>query len=221
MNHPFFVELLLVTIFSCLASSTAQEVQCSFLQDHALPGGNGMILRQYINPVEETVTIQMVYPSQGFIGFAFSKTGAMIGSTSVIGLPGNTEVPHNPGFYNLGGKSETQIILLAGVQQTLSDATIEQTDADTTLTFTRSARDANGVVIVEAGTPTRIIYSAGSSNALAYHTLRSSTEIIFDSCLVTSVSQTVSPTSSPMALPTGSPTGSPTVRLSLFENWLK
>jgi hypothetical protein len=59
-------------------------LDCSFQEDIQLQ--DDLILRQVVNQNDLTLSVQMEYAGQGWLGFAFSPTGEMIGSTAIIGI---------------------------------------------------------------------------------------------------------------------------------------
>jgi hypothetical protein len=154
-------------------------IDCSFQEDIKL--FDDLTFRQVINQNENTLSVQLVYDGIGFIGFAFSESGTMVGGTAVIGIPGDSEEAANPGFYQLGGKSTTLVTLLDEDQQILTDATIEQTKEETILTFTMPLIQ-NGEAVAVDDELSRIIFCYGSSNELAYHVQRDTKEVRFSQC---------------------------------------
>lgn len=156
---------------------TSDDLDCSFQQETSLAGVNNLILRQYVNQVEKTVTIQLVYGDIGWIGIGFSRDGLMVGNRAVIGLPDDDAV----GVYELGAKTLAQIVPVEN--ELLIDASVEQTETETILTFTRSVME-NNETVVEEGASSRIIFAVGTVNYLSYHVARGSADVTFDSCVV-------------------------------------
>jgi hypothetical protein len=156
-----------------------EKLDCSFQEDIKL--FDDLTFRQVINQKANTLSVQMVYDGIGFIGFAFSESGTMVGSTAVIGLPGDSEAAANPGLYQLGGKSDTLVTLLDEDQQTLTHSTIEQTEEETILTFSMPLIQ-NGEAVAVDGELSRIIFCYGSSNTLAHHAQRDTKEVRFSQC---------------------------------------
>ena len=112
--------------------------------------------------------IRLEYDDEGWLGFGFSPTGEMVGSSAVIGLPGFDDSIANPGKYNLDGKTGSLVAIMDGAQQTLLDATVRQEDGMTILEFGKILIEDDEEPIVVPGENT-FIYAAATSNDLGYH----------------------------------------------------
>ena len=111
----------------------------------------------------------MFQPGQGWVGFAISESGSMVGSLGIIGLPDEDISGSNPGKYNLGGFSPAQVLLTD--QQTLLAGDIVQNDTHTVLSFTKFLTEPDELAIDPSG-PNHFLVAAGSGNELAYHAVR-------------------------------------------------
>lgn len=154
----------------------APDAACPF--DDAIldvKGDGSLLMRQIVN--EDTVTVQLAYDDEGWVGFAFSDSGSMVPNVAVIGLPDDGTVLK----YNLGGKSVSAVTPLAQGSQTLTDASIIQQDGQTVLTFTKP-RFESGEVGVSLGR-TQLLWALGGGNNLARHAERGSAFFDFTSCV--------------------------------------
>jgi len=108
---------------------------------------------------------RMEYEGLGFIGFGISRSGGMVGSEAIIGLPDDGTVLK----YNLGGKNTTFVTPMAN--QTLLDTSIVQTDTTTIMSFTKLLREPGEKEIYANGKgENTFLYAASTNgNALGYH----------------------------------------------------
>ena len=83
------------------------------------------------------------------------------------GIPGET-----PLKYNLGGKSTTDVQPMPDEQQTLTDATIQVTDGQTIMEFTKIMAETNEIEITTGDN--NFLWAYGSSRNLGYHASRES-----------------------------------------------
>ena len=115
----------------------------------------------------DSITFVVEAPAVGWVGLAFSDNGGfMVGSEAVIGLPDTGEVQK----YNLNSQSPDGVQPMAGSQQTLINARVEQTESTTMLTFTKIMEEPNEVAIV-LGDNT-FLMAWGSGNDLGFHARR-------------------------------------------------
>ena len=121
-----------------------------------------------------TFSATVVYEGLGWVGFAISENGNMVGSLAVIGLPDEDVGPTNPGKYDL------EAITVAGVvltdQQTLMDGNIEQNETHTVLTFTKLVEEEGELSINPTGNNFFLV-AAGTANELAFHAVRQPFEV--------------------------------------------
>jgi len=134
-----------------------------------------------------TFSAEVVYTGQGWVGFGISPDSNMIGSLAVIGLPDNNNNDNNPGLYNLETKAISGVTLLKDEnqqqQQLLSNASIEQNDTHTVLTFTLSfGGDNDDIILINPNGNNFFLVAAGSTNELGFHLQRSSAEILLSPC---------------------------------------
>ncbi len=97
--------VILVTVFG---SGSSNEF-CSFkLNVNSSPSAD-IIIQQYISD-DENVTVSLSVEGEAWVAVGFNRDGQMVGSTVVVGLPGQPrEVDINPGRYYLGAKDVKQI----------------------------------------------------------------------------------------------------------------
>jgi hypothetical protein len=167
-------------------------MDCSFQQETFL--NDGLVIRQVINPLDETITIQMEYNGLAWLGFAFSESGGMVGSTAVIGVPDGAS--GFVGLFLLGDQSyapatpledghsklTNATALIKGTLLSATTATSQTRGESTIVTFTMPLVDADGKVLAAGGELSRIIYAIGSGTDLTYHAIRGSVEISFANC---------------------------------------
>jgi DOMON domain len=183
------------------AVTNADQLSCSFSDDFDVKGDGSLLMRQFVNQNDQTVTVQLEYAGIGWLGFAFTAKPIMLPNTAVIGLPDAATVQK----YDLQGRVVTQIVPLQE-RQTLTNATIEQVDGKTTLTFTKPLVEDTELAV--AAGPTLFNYAIGGSNQLAYHLTRGSATVTLTECLaVGTTAAPAQPTTSP---PSSAPTKAPT-----------
>ena len=183
--------------------------------------GNGLVLLSWDFPFEDEIgqtllRLRMKYAGgTGWLGWGVpeSEDSGMIGSDAVIGLPNLPNDRTNPGRYELNGRSLSQINLMPNRRQTLIDASIEQTERSTTMTFTYilNERERDNPFDVEEQT---IIWAYGFSNTLGYHRDRGRSTIDFTECPPTAAPtqiETLEPTQEPTPDFTVEPTSPPTL----------
>ena len=97
--------VLLVTVFS----SDSSVESCSFeLNVNSSPSAD-VVIKQHISN-DEDVTVSLSVEGEAWVAVGFNRNGQMVGSTVVIGLPGQPrEVDINPGRYYLGAKDVKRI----------------------------------------------------------------------------------------------------------------
>ena len=107
-----------------------------------------------------TLTYTLEYEGQAWLGLADSRTGRMIGSQAVIGLPDSTE---DPVIYNLNARNVAGIV--PAETRILTSSSITQQDGVTTLTFTVPV-DTDGYRVNSSG-ETGYLYAVGFDNSLS------------------------------------------------------
>jgi hypothetical protein len=147
------------------------SLDCSLQGDVVLT--DGFSLSQVVNREEQTVTVQLTYQGQGWIGMGFG-TG-MLNTVAVIGFP-----DENPALYLLGGTDKASVTELDD-QSALRDRDFTQTETESILTFTLSLVE-NVEINLMAGEETSIIAAFGMSNTLDYHSFRTAQRVTFTEC---------------------------------------
>ena len=107
--------------------------------------------------------------SIGWVGFAVSRDGSMVGSEAIIGHPDDNTVFK----YSLFGKFPDAIIKVDDEHQTLRETSITQ-DAEigvTTMKFTKYLDEFDEIPILVNGT-NYFLYARGGSNVFGYHSGR-------------------------------------------------
>jgi len=170
------------------SSSQAQSLDCSFQNEVDINEDGTLLLRRIINQADQTVSVELEYAGEGWLGFAFSESPSMVPNTAVIGLPDTGVVEkYDLTLRDLSG------VLPAEDSSSLMDHTITQEDGVTILKFTKPLVE-DGEVAVAAG-DVRFNWAYGSSNTLAVHADRGSMVANFPECL--EAGETAAPTAAP------------------------
>ena len=194
------------------SDSPVQEIvgqtECQFQNSFDVNGDGSLILRSGINSEEGTVTVELEYAGEAWLGFAFTESPAMVPNTAIIGLPNENKVEK----FSLESRSLDGVNPL-NVRQTLSATSIIQSNGSTKLTFTKPLVEESEVSISGVG-DIRFNWAVGSSNELGIHARRGSTVALFAACQVEENEdeklQSTSPTFAPAPdLVTDAPIGSP------------
>ncbi|KAK1746002.1 hypothetical protein QTG54_003926 [Skeletonema marinoi] len=116
MSPLYYALVLIATCFLNLdtmspvfasASELGSQDSCSFHLN--LSPSTDVTLQQHLSGAN-TLTIALTLEGQGWVGVGFNRNGNMIGSTVVIGFPGEPLTQDlNPGRYYLGAKEMKQI----------------------------------------------------------------------------------------------------------------
>lgn len=114
--------------------------------------------------------METIYNGDAWVSMAFSTNGQMVGSEAVIGIPGgNGNVPQK---YNLFGKSDSTVQPMPQSQQTLSNASVQVTNGQTIMKFTKIMAEPNEIQITTGDND--FLWAYGSSPTLGYHAARGS-----------------------------------------------
>jgi hypothetical protein len=130
-------------------------------------GDQTLLLRHIINPINETVTVQLEYVGEAWVSFGFSTTFNMVPNIAVIGLPEEVTVLK----YNMTSKVLEGVLPLPDEEQTFMDTSITQVGGVTTLQFTQYLTDLVDVPVT-AG-PNTYIWAFGFSNPIGFHDMLS------------------------------------------------
>lgn len=128
---------------------------------------NDFYLLAYTVNEDDTITMELTYDGDGWVGIAFSEDGLMAGSDSVIGTT-DTGVPQKYRLLAPSILTEMAIQLMPPEEQTLTDATVEYIDGQTIMKFTKKLKEPNHV---EIGMGNNIMLGAyGITPTIGYHT---------------------------------------------------
>lgn len=111
-----------------------------------------------------TMSVKLTYQGEGWLSFAVSPDGGMIGSDAIIGTPDDMNVSK----YHLTFDDAPGYLALPEANQTLMDANITQEDGVTVLEFTRFLEEEGELPINGTGL-NHFLVAYGTSNELAYH----------------------------------------------------
>ena len=152
---------------------------CSF--DAAEPfdvrGDGTLLMKNYINVVDKTVSVQLDYLDEAWIGFAFTEEAVMVPNIAIIGLPDLNAVEK----YSLTLRDLAGVAPLEEARQTLLDGSIVQTEGRTNLEFTKLLSEDDEVEI-KTNAANRFNWAIGSGNDLAKHLERGSILLTFNTC---------------------------------------
>jgi hypothetical protein len=98
----------------------------------------------------------------------------MPGAEVVIAMPDQAQGASNPGKYNIGARTQEAIVLSG--QQTLENASFEQSGGTTVLRFTKPLAESGELAISATG-PNTFVFALGSSNTFGYHKTRGSVKV--------------------------------------------
>jgi DOMON domain len=160
--------------------AVVQPTTCSFDIDPGLNllDNGSLTMKNYINLADQTVSVQLNYDAEAWLGFAFTELAQMVPNTAIIGLPDENTIQK----YFLQNRT------LAGVNnplqaslQTLIDASVRQENERTIMEFTKKLVEG-GEVAVKTDEPNRFNWAIGSSNTLSIHQNRGSVLVKFNTC---------------------------------------
>jgi hypothetical protein len=148
-----------------------------------LEGGSTPLSLNYVADVTNSLFHgEVVYEGIGWVAFAVSAGGSMVGSDAVIGLPGEPLGSTNPGHYDLGGRS-TNLVTLQSPQRSMSNANCIQNETHTVLQFSIPLDNtADPALSINPLGTNVFLLAAGSSNELGYHRMRGAVTVTFTPC---------------------------------------
>jgi hypothetical protein len=158
--HPHHFLLLLCCAFITKGDNTNTAGFCELSSPEPLK--DYLFFSQGANPTDGTITILLIYEGQAWLGIGRSDNGRMIGGEAVIGRPEEADSANNPGKYIMTGESTNGVNLMEA--QTLMNATIEQNDTHTILTYSKYLDEAGELTISQTA-PDTWIWAVGSENA--------------------------------------------------------
>jgi len=113
-----------------------------------------------------TITMELTYDGNAWVGIAFSEDGNMFGSDAVIGSP-DMGIPQKYRLVALTPDTDAAIQLMPIEEQTLTDATVEFKDGQTVMKFTKIMKEPNQLEIT-MGSNT-MLGAYGSSPTIGMH----------------------------------------------------
>jgi len=102
--------------------------------------------------------------NDGWVGLAISENGQMIGSESIIGLPGDNTVLK----YEMAGKSTARVTAMSVEKQTLTATSIIQEGGKTIMEFTKLLVEDGEIPILEQGVNI-FLHARGDGSSLGFH----------------------------------------------------
>lgn len=141
---------------------------------------NHVVNMDYDGNGSAAFSAEVIYEGEGWVGFGISPTGAMVGSTAIIGLPdGGDNLAANPGKYSLAARSLDLVTLMEN--QTLLESSIEQTLTHTIMTFVKLLEE-DGEIAIDPMGDNNFLVAFGYFNELAYHEDRASFQLSLNPC---------------------------------------
>ena len=144
----------------------AQELDCSFQGDPLLLMDDLLSVHHIVNENAGTITFEITYDAEGWVGFGVQPNGKMIGGEAIIVKPNLALSSTNPGKYIMSSEEESGVVLMSA--QTLSDASFEQVNGQTILRYTKLLSESNEIAIDPDNSNT-FIFAAGGSNTFEDH----------------------------------------------------
>ncbi len=124
---------------------------------------DGYTLRYKLNNPDApdgTVTMELTYDGDAWLGIAFSEDEKMGGSDGILGSPGGI-----PQKYRL---FQGYVEIMPPDEQTLTDASVETIDGKTVMTFTKPMVEPNQIPVT-AGVNNMLWANGGDSTTIGYH----------------------------------------------------
>ena len=142
-----------------LVWATAHGEHCTFPENSETIVNDGdLIVRQAIHPIDETVTVQLEYQGEAWLGFGYGER--MIGTVAVIGLPEQDQVLK----HDLQFGAPRGVPLVEDERQTLTQTSITQENGVTILTFTKPMVEMGETNVTAGANP--FIWAIGQGNNL-------------------------------------------------------
>ena len=163
MKHNF----LAVLTHSLL--SVNATLACSLGHHDAIDLRRGLSLRHVASLEDDAVTVELEYEGHAWLSVGVSRTGRMVVSDAVIGIPedDNSSIPPvNPGKYRMTTESSSGsgVNLLPSSYQTLRDSSISQNATHTVLRFTKFLEE-NDELPISRDEESVWIYAVGRGNS--------------------------------------------------------
>ena len=145
------------------------DVNCDAFGSAPIQLTEDLTLNAIVDPIENTLTAELVYNGIGWVGMAFTnEQPVMVGAEAVIGLPDEPNSASNPAKYNLNQRSDAGVVRMPAEKQTLIDASITQENGKTTLKFTKLLFE-DGEHPIFSDRSNTFLFAHGSSNTLGFH----------------------------------------------------
>jgi len=124
------------------------------------PLTDGYTLKYKINEADATVTMEVTYEGDAWVGIAFSEDERMGGSDGILGSPDGIPQKYrlNQGF----------IEIMSPEEQTLTNASVETIDGMTVMKFTKPLVEPNQIPITP-GENKMLWANGGASTTIGYH----------------------------------------------------
>jgi len=117
-----------------------------------------------------SISMELIYDGEAWVGIGFSTSGGMIGSEAVLGSASLAPQKYNLGAYDVSGVQP-----MPENQQTLTSSSVEVKDGQTIMKFTKIMKEAGEIEISTAGNT--FLWAYGSSDALSIHEAKAAFEL--------------------------------------------
>ena len=118
-------------------------------------------LKHAVNVPAQSITMELICDSVGWVAVGFSTTGFMPQSEAVIGIP-----ERNPEKYFLKKKRSDKIFRLPDEAQTLTDASLTVEDGETVMRFTKMLTEPNEIPITQG---LHFLFAHGDDEKFGWH----------------------------------------------------
>lgn len=167
-------------------ATDTSELDCTLYRSIQTWGGR-VTFREALNPVDQTVTVEMAFQGHAYVSITLASNGKMNHNTAVIGLPEGSSSKTNPGKYYMSAESLSGVQLIEDpMYQTLTDQFIEQNDTHTTMRFTQNLLDPlyRKETQVQAKAHNEVIWAIGKRNTLGMHQKHGRFKLMLTPCLM-------------------------------------
>ena len=115
---------------------------------------------------DDTITMELTYDGDAWVGIAFSENGMMVGSDAVIGST-DTGIPQKYRMLLLVQDPRFAIKVMPTEEQTLTDATVVFKDGQTVMKFTKIMKEPNQIEISMGNN--NMLWAYGGNPTIGYH----------------------------------------------------
>jgi hypothetical protein len=180
LRFSFAWSVVVVLFASMIQAAAAQETTTCPWQTFYQNDDNTVTIRHMLDVASSSITIQVEYEGQAWLGFAFaSDPEDMVPNVAVIGLPDEKMVQK----YDLAGQNPSLVTPVTESTPSFTDGTIMQNETHTILQFTQSLQASTNAneVSVKLDASNTFIWAVGTSNTLSFHLARGGSQFTLSS----------------------------------------